>query len=102
VNEQLAAMAAAAGAAAVAHPLRGEVRRTDPDSHYQATRLGEAPVDQLHLICAYLGCGQSVACLTYDVTAGGYVWTLEQLSVPVAAHVRQCHGELLSPLPPRA
>ena len=99
-------MVAAATGAAMSHPVRAEVRRTDPDNHYQTTRLGLAPVDQLHLVCAYrprggAECGQSVACLTYDVTAGGYLWSLKDLCAPIAAHVRQCHDERVTSLPPR-
>jgi len=91
----LEAMTAAATAAAMAAPVRGEIRRTDPHNHYQATQLGRAPVDQLHLVCAADGgrCGQSVAVLAYDAAAGGrFIYTLEQLAAFVAAHVLQCHA----------
>jgi hypothetical protein len=88
---ELEAMTAAATAAAMAAPVKVEIRATDPANHYQATRVGAAPVDQLHLVCAYAGCGQSAACLAYDTAGGSFVYTLGQLSATVAAHVLQCH-----------
>jgi hypothetical protein len=99
---ELEAMTAAATAAAMAAPVRGEIRRTDPGNHYQATQLGRAPVDQMHLVCAAAGgkCGQSVAVLAYDAAAGGrFVYSMGQLVACVAAHVAQCHAGQVAPLP---
>ena len=91
MSDQLEAMTAAAAAAAMRHLVKGEIRTTG-DNHYQATRAGGPPVDQLHLVCGLPACGQSVACLSYDTAAGSFVYTLEQLTALIGAHVLQCHN----------
>jgi hypothetical protein len=91
-------MAAAAAAAAMALPIHGDLRLTE-DNHRQATQELGPPVRQMHLVCALPGCNQSTCCLSYDVAAGSFILSLEQICAQIAAHVRQCHNErVVSPL----
>ncbi len=84
-------MMQAARAAALALPVSVDLRST-ADNHYQATQVQGPPVQQAHLVCAVPGCGQSVCCLSYDVTAGAFIYTLEQVAVMAGAHTLQCHA----------
>lgn len=83
-------MTAAATAAAMTLPVNADLRTTG-DNHRQATQQLGPPVQQIHLVCALSGCGQSVCCLSYDAASGAFIYTLEQIAAQVAAHVRQCH-----------
>jgi hypothetical protein len=80
------------------HLVKGEVRLT-AGNHHRATVEREPPVPQLHLVCGAPGCEQSVCCLSYDVGAGSYLYTLETLVSLVGAHVLQCHSSAAASLP---
>jgi len=48
-------------------------------------------VQQAHLVCAAGACGQSVFCLSADVSAGAYVTGPARYLYAVARHVREVH-----------
>ena len=75
-------------------PVRVVSRETEPGHHLvqlgHLERGGEA-LTQIHLICLYHDCGQSVVCLAPDADLPGYRVDVATMQAGVLAHIRVCH-----------
>jgi hypothetical protein len=73
-------------------PVTYVSRETDPGHHWtEVTHLGAPPATQAHLACGE--CGQSVTCLSPDVTRGAYTLNDETIRAGILRHIRQCHED---------
>ena len=73
-------------AAAGEWPLRNVSRETEPGHG-----LGGG-VTQLHLVCAWHGCGQSIFCFSPGVT-GSFIVSPDDICARVLAHIRVSHAD---------
>ena len=79
--------------AAARWPVTYVSRETEP-GHFLTDIVPASPIPpltQAHLACNY--CGQSVACLSPDVTRPAYVITDEAIRSGILRHIRQCHED---------
>lgn len=85
----LEAMMAEKTALAPAWPLTFMVRETQPG--HIGVAIPSVGIRQAHLTCGL--CGQSVICLSPDLSRdGGYQVTVGQISASSAAHICQRHA----------
>jgi hypothetical protein len=80
-------------------PVRVVSRETEAGHHLvdlgHMERAG-APLTQIHLICLYLDCGQSVCCLAPDADQPGYRLDVATLTAGVLSHIRVCHEQAVT------
>ena len=69
------------------------VSRETADNHARTTWDEKPPAVQHHLVC--FTCEQSVWCLTPDAAGPSYVFDLNHVLAQTAAHIRQCHEDMI-------
>jgi hypothetical protein len=69
------------------------VSRETAPNHSRTTWDERPPTDQPHLVCHL--CGQSVWCLAPETPGPAYVFDLAMVLAQTAAHIRQCHEDMI-------